>query len=181
MILAIALLFIPPPVEQFQANCTAPTYATDMLVCGDPELKARDAEMGALLAQAGEAPVEGRAPLLEPQADWLKRRSLCAMKANGRQCTVQAYNERIAILREMLAPANQPTSRYNCTGRTVPGSASAAMRSNGTLAIYAGGELIGIAMRAPDTTDWLPYATLSGSIAKPIIRKAATITLRCRK
>jgi hypothetical protein len=36
---------VPPPPEQVAANCDAPTYASDMLVCFDADLRVLDARM----------------------------------------------------------------------------------------------------------------------------------------
>lgn len=36
---------VPPPGGQVSADCAAPVYATDQLVCADPGLRALDAQM----------------------------------------------------------------------------------------------------------------------------------------
>lgn len=47
MIIALGLLLIaqavPPPIAQRSADCAHPVYASDQLVCTDPELRAIDA------------------------------------------------------------------------------------------------------------------------------------------
>jgi uncharacterized protein len=91
---------IAPPVEQVTADCTAPTYATDRLVCADPELRALDAELAHLWAGAQAA---GRvaASAQSVQAAWFRRRSLCAFHDDHRGCVEGAYRARIAELRRI--------------------------------------------------------------------------------
>jgi uncharacterized protein len=48
--LAMVAHAIPPPLEQVAADCVAPTYATDQLVCADAELKEMDRVMRERLA-----------------------------------------------------------------------------------------------------------------------------------
>ena len=50
---------VAPPAEQFTADCAAPTYATDMLVCDDPGLRALDAELARLWADRRERRCRG--------------------------------------------------------------------------------------------------------------------------
>jgi hypothetical protein len=38
MLLAPGVAAVPPPVEQVTADCKAPVYASDHLVCSDPAL-----------------------------------------------------------------------------------------------------------------------------------------------
>jgi uncharacterized protein len=92
---------IPPPAEQVSADCTAPTYASDQLVCSDPELRALDWKMATLVRQIGTDAIDAAAPGIENQYDWLRQRSLCAMKPEHRGCLLQAYRLRIEALERL--------------------------------------------------------------------------------
>jgi uncharacterized protein len=86
---------VAPPAEQVTADCAAPTYATDMLVCDDPGLRALDAELARLW---GAVPADDPAAT-QAQAAWFRERSLCAFQEDHRGCAQAAYRARIAALR----------------------------------------------------------------------------------
>jgi uncharacterized protein len=91
---------VAPPVDQVSADCTAPTYATDRLVCYDPVLLTLDAELARLWARAEAAGhVTGAAQ--RAQIDWFRQRSLCAFREDHRACAEAAYRERIAELQRL--------------------------------------------------------------------------------
>ena len=91
---------IAPPLEQVSADCTAPTYASDRLVCADPGLRALDAELARLWARA-EAAGRVAASAQRAQADWFRQRSLCAFREDHRACVEGAYRARIAEQRRL--------------------------------------------------------------------------------
>lgn len=88
---------VPPPGDQVSADCAAPVYASDHLVCADAELRALDTQMLRLWRM-----VEARHPedggLRVAQAAWFRERSLCAFEADHRACVAAAYRSRIAAL-----------------------------------------------------------------------------------
>lgn len=84
----------PPPTEQFYANCATPTYATDVVVCDDPALRALDAELTALWAQVDAGPRTPRAER-EAQAAWFRERSMCAFEVDQAGCLEASYRGRI--------------------------------------------------------------------------------------
>lgn len=88
---------VAPPADQTTADCAAPTYATDMLVCDDPDLRALDAKLAQIWAQA-EARSGGDPAAADEQAAWFRERSLCAFQENHRACAESAYRARIAAL-----------------------------------------------------------------------------------
>ena len=88
---------LPPPSPQFSADCEAPVYATDKLVCETEALRVLDAEMLGLWTTARSLPwVSG--DWIEPQDGWFRRRSLCAFETDHEECARAAYIERIAVL-----------------------------------------------------------------------------------
>ena len=91
---------VAPPTDRTSADCAAPTYATDMLVCDDPELLALDAELARLWAEADPG---GDTVAAEAQAAWFRERSLCAFEDDHRGCAEAAYRDRIAALRSGVA------------------------------------------------------------------------------
>ncbi|RJF85651.1 hypothetical protein D3876_17265 [Sphingomonas cavernae] len=184
MTLVAALVFwaqaaVPPPQEQLQANCAAPAYATDMLVCDDYDLRARDAEMGAMLTQLDATPVTGLPPLIEPQAEWFKRRSRCAFKENHRQCTADAYEERTILLRTLLEPDGAEAPRYRCAASWLPEGAEARILRKRALVIWSKGKRIGVAMQRFEHSDWRPYALLEGTFEQPEVVGSGTSKMKC--
>lgn len=94
-VLAAGASAVPPPVEQLTANCVAPVFASDQLVCADPELRALDDQLRRILA--ARAGIQGL-ELEESDYQWFLRRSRCAFQEEHRACLLQAYRERLALL-----------------------------------------------------------------------------------
>ncbi|WP_159982422.1 MULTISPECIES: hypothetical protein [unclassified Novosphingobium] len=94
-------LAVPPPREQLTADCLHPQYASDQLVCDTPELLELDRSMRALL-ETTSIPTTSR--WIEPQEQWLRRRSMCAMQREHASCVRAAYNDRIALLQASRMP-----------------------------------------------------------------------------
>jgi uncharacterized protein len=68
---------LPPPPEQIRANCESPTNASDVLVCGNPLLRALDARMRDAWAALDFAAVVAPGAWVEAQDACFRRRSLC--------------------------------------------------------------------------------------------------------
>lgn len=89
----------PPPPSGVQINCDATAYASEQLICSDPLLLARDAEMMAaywrMIAATAEARRQSAA---DDQIAWMRRRNMCAFQADGRACVLKQYDEREAML-----------------------------------------------------------------------------------
>ena len=92
---------VPPPVEQANADCANPVYASDQLVCSDSALVAQDQKLAVLIASA---PFADTSRLIESDSAWFSRSRRCAFVAEHRDCLVAAYQERIAV-RSALAEA----------------------------------------------------------------------------
>lgn len=92
---------VPPPGEQVAADCAAPIYATDQLVCSDATLRALDTQMLRLWRMA-EARHRGNGDGRDAQIAWFRSRSLCAFESDHRACVVTSYHNRIATLRALV-------------------------------------------------------------------------------
>jgi len=101
-------LAVPPPPEQFSANCESPTYASDMLVCGDTSLRTLDARMRDAWSALDFAAAVAPGAWVEGQQDWFKRRSMCAFSERHAECLQDAYLERIAVLEALRLVASPP-------------------------------------------------------------------------
>ncbi|MBA4306338.1 MAG: hypothetical protein C0429_06330 [Sphingopyxis sp.] len=101
---ATAQMPVPPPVEQSTADCARPVYASDQLVCSDPELRQLDAELAAKsrvpAAWSGSA-------LIESDGQWFKRRSHCAFESDHRICLLQSYRDRLSFLESATQTRDQ--------------------------------------------------------------------------
>ena len=98
----LAAAAVPPPPVQVTANCDAPTYASDFLVCKDVDLMQLDGLLARLIGQRNEGSSElvGR----ESDQDWFRRSRLCAFEADHRGCLRTAYCALIALLSGGYAP-----------------------------------------------------------------------------
>ena len=99
---------VPPPPDQMAANCDSPTFASDMLVCGDSLLRALDARMRDAWTALDFGSVVTSGAWVEAQQDWFKRRSLCAFSERHADCLQAAYSERIAVLEMLRLVASRP-------------------------------------------------------------------------
>lgn len=101
---------VPPPPEQVSANCDAPTYASDQLVCHDPELLELDRRMRALLTRLDLEVLAAAGSDVESQASWFRRRSLCAFADAHTACLRAMYVDRISAL-EALTRSGPPDGK----------------------------------------------------------------------
>ena len=132
----------PPPSEQFAANCAAPTYASDRLVCGDPLLRALDARLRDAWTAVDFDGVVAPGAWAEGQHAWFRRRSLCAFAALHAECLQAAYVERIAVLEVLRVVASRPSRQgVRAACRDAPwgeGPVRVRAPATGTLAVEDG-------------------------------------------
>lgn len=106
----VQLSATPPPPEQVTANCVEPTYASDMLVCEDAELRSLDGLLAGLINQGEEGAVLRDA---QGDFDWFQRSRLCAFEADHRDCLMAAYCLRLALLNQQnVADCGQSPDGY---------------------------------------------------------------------
>lgn len=119
LLAAASVAAVPPPLDQIAADCEAPTYASDVLVCADPDLLGLDARMRDAWAAVDFASVVAPEAWVEAQGAWFRRRSLCAFAERHAGCLQAAYVERIAVLEALGRVAQRPQRRgmeVSCTG-----------------------------------------------------------------
>lgn len=153
---------IPPPPEQIAANCESPTYASDMLVCGDPFLRALDARMRDAWAAVDFASVVAPGARVEAPDAWFRRRSLCAFNERHADCLQAAYIERIAVLEALRLVASRTPRQGSATVcRDAPwGEGSVRLRApaTGALTIENGdARVLAAAMLLQPGSVWTPY------------------------
>ena len=100
---------VPPPPFQVTANCESPTYASDVQVCGNSDLRALDARVRDAWVELDFARVVAPDTWVEAQEDWFRRRSLCAFSERHAECLRDAYVERIAVLEALRLVASRPS------------------------------------------------------------------------
>ncbi|MFN7572315.1 MAG: hypothetical protein ACK5TK_12820 [Betaproteobacteria bacterium] len=153
---------VPPPPAQVAANCEAPTYASDLLVCGDASLRALDRRMLAAYAAAGARALASDGEWIEPQEDWFKRRSRCAFSERHAACLHAAYAERIEVLHALAAapgPAAGDAKEWSCSGP--PGRSTLRLAAGGTATLRdADGKLLAVAFERGAVADWVPYVRI---------------------
>jgi hypothetical protein len=158
---------VPPPPDQVVADCTHPTYASDMLVCSDPELLGLDRRVADALKRVEPAAVLTANSLFEAQDAWFRRRSRCAFSAQHAGCLRAAYSERLAVLDALGAGA--PTlaragvlARCSCAPW---GSIDVRIVVAGDrlIALDGAGRVLAVALDAQPREDWSPYVRFVAS------------------
>lgn len=162
---------IPPPAEQQTADCGAPVFATDQLVCSDPALRALDSELAARLDQAPEP----SSRWIEPQRQWFLRRSRCAFSEDHAACVEAAYRERLALLSPLGSGAK--LLAVNCG---VPEIGSIVVKGNQTILIGQNGTIQGSAWSSAVNSSWRPFLTAAWRGRQILIRTADDVSLKCR-
>jgi uncharacterized protein len=164
---------VPPPIEQLGADCARPQYVSDTLVCADTALRALDADVARLSrtppALAGDA-------LWEPQAAWMRRRSLCAFRTDQRACLAAAYADRRAVLMAGAAPGTRP---LRCDGPWRGRDLLASIANAGqAMTIIENGAVLAVA--TPLAKDWQPWLAWRKSGGRIILQLQAGAVTRCR-
>jgi len=173
---------VPPPPGQIAADCASPTYASDMLVCADPQLRALDARMVAAWSRLDLASALAPGAWVEDQQEWFKRRSLCAFSERHADCLRDAYVERIAVLEALQRVASRPPRQGAPTVcRGAPwGGAELRLRSPETGALTVEDRDARVVVAAtplrPDEP-WQPYVAFSvdGTTVRLTASSGATV------
>jgi uncharacterized protein len=164
---------IPPPPEQMSANCESPTYASDVMVCGDPLLRALDARMRDAWVTLDFAAVVAPDAWVEAQDAWSRRRSLCAFSGRQSGCLEDAYLERIAVLQALRLVASRPlrwAAAATCPD-TPWGGATVRIRARATGALAVENDdarVLAAATPLRPGSAWTPYAAFA--VEGPSIR-----------
>lgn len=157
-LLTIALMWIalpsavPPPIEQTEANCDAPVYASDSLICADIELRDEEQRISHLSA-AFDGPASA---WLEPQSAWFKRRAMCAFQQRHRACILEANAERVAVLTAAMDSPPEEAPKIRCAGAG-PIESLTLVRRGQWLFAYEGDRLEWAAGRTG--RHWTPYTS----------------------
>jgi uncharacterized membrane protein/uncharacterized protein len=153
---------IPPPPTQSIADCDRPTYASDQLVCTDPELLALDRRLGELLATDASSGQVAPVSLVEPQEAWFRRRSLCAFSERHAACLKAAYSERIAVLTVIgkASPELTHSAQLTTCSKAPWGSSDVLIdrRADGSMTVLdAQARVLAVAFASPTAADWSPF------------------------
>lgn len=83
-----------PPPAQLTADCTSPTYASDVLICEDAGLRELDKSLALRIERRDQAMASPGGN--ESDLEWFRRSRLCAFETDQRECLVSAYCMRLA-------------------------------------------------------------------------------------
>jgi uncharacterized protein len=180
MIEALLILLVPPvppPLEQATAECVRPTYASDMFVCGDVELKGIDALLAAERQMT--IPISfSPTAIWEDDTSWFRRRSACAFVSTQRSCLTSAYAERRAVLAS--ARAFDGTGDWTCSRPKGGPSFLGKIDSTGVLTVGSPTGIEGIATSGlGNEGGWKGYATYTVAKNRLTARKDKTTVFRC--
>lgn len=146
---------VPPPPLQYTADCSRPIYAIDHLTCSDSSLRALDAKLRYLIETRGNHPSPA---YIEPDADWFRRRGLCAFQVDQKRCASSAYAERIAVLEAIAKPPPADLIPLTCDRA----DARQFVIANDTLLLYdKARQLLAVAFRPGFQRPWQDFVTFS--------------------
>jgi len=171
---------LPPPVEQYGANCADTTYASDQLICNDPSLLELDRKMLAALADASAIAISPTSPMIEAQPDWFRRRSMCALQAGHRACLVAAYAERTAVLVALTEAIGSFGRVHKCTGSAIPKTVEIVVKADGAVRIFDNKRLIAVALPVLDSGYWMPFLRITGNGKYRTIQSITGAVAKCR-
>jgi len=164
-LIALALLVqaVPPPAVQVTADCARPTYATDQLVCADPDLRAADDRLRTSFGSVAE-PAAAR--LLEARYAWFRRSRRCAFEVAHAACVAAAYREASAVVTALGAP---PAGRGRC--RLADRTPATVGKVAGGYALMSGARVIAVGMA--DISAWRPFTRYERVRTRLIFRDLA--------
>lgn len=169
---------VPPPVEQLTADCRQPTYASDILICSDFELREANTQLDRERLFPFHLPMSSNG-LWETDVDWFKRRSLCAFQAEHARCLTAAYTERRALLSAVRA--FRGTGDWVCSnslGKGLVGRIGEA----GILVFGSVSAIEGAAAAPARRADgWNSFVTYARQGNRLTVRQGTSSVLRCRK
>lgn len=175
---------VPPPPGQDAANCDSPTYASDVLVCSDPQLRALDTRMLEAWSSLDLASVLAPDAWVEQQQDWFKRRSRCAFSERHAGCLRDAYIERIAVLEALQRVASRPARQGTAAVcRYAPwGGAELRLRAPETGALTVedvDARVVAAATALRPDSPWQPYVVFSVDATTVRLRPTTGATVEC--
>jgi hypothetical protein len=168
---------VPPPPDQPVIDCARPVYAIDTMICDDRELGAANAEVDGLLAGLSFAGLDPS--WIEPQADWVRRRALCAFQPDGRACVADAFAERLAILRALRGAGGATATWARCRGTNLPEEVAVERRPPAVLLRGAGGGVRVVAV-APGMSSWRPFVAIERDTGRQLVIKAKAGRISCK-
>ncbi|MBY8824996.1 hypothetical protein [Sphingomonas colocasiae] len=170
----------PPPPGPPIVDCARPIYAVDTLICEDPQLRAANDRVRALLDAnpAGAADRAAPADWIESQPDWFRRRALCAFRKEGRVCVADAYAERIAVLTALGAPPAEAWRETRCTNAPWAGKLAIARQPGAVLLGDGRGTILAVAIAAGGS-GWTPFVTLKRDDGRRMRFQGPAGTVEC--
>jgi uncharacterized protein len=94
---------VSPPVAQRSAECAAPVYATDTLVCGDPDLRREDEALRSTSKRTAWACLMTRPCSNRPRSSFDD--AAVRISDGQRACVAAAFRERTAVTGRRWRPA----------------------------------------------------------------------------
>lgn len=169
---------VPPPPDQPVIDCARPVYAIDTMVCDDRDLGAANAEMDGLLAGLSFEGLDSG--WVEPQADWVRRRALCAFQSDGRACVADAFAERLAILRALRGTGGANATKAQCRGANWPKDVVAVERRPSAVLLRGADGGVRVVAVAPGMSSWRPFVAIERDTGRQLVMKAKGGRISCK-
>jgi uncharacterized protein len=121
-VVLIGACLLAPAVPRASAqsiDCGHASNAVQKAICGDPDLKSRDATMVSLYADATKrATAERQRSIAAEQGRWVVIRDACASKPDLKSCVKDAYARRSAVLSAYTASAMDRAITFTCEDKS---------------------------------------------------------------
>ena len=125
LLIGILLLAVDSPVAAQAVDCTTPANPVQKTICSDTDLKALDAKMAGLYAEAVKVSSPAQQKEIAAQhARWTKSfRDVCAKESDVKQCVTKAYTARNELLASYASTTSVPPSstrvvKYTCADKS---------------------------------------------------------------
>jgi uncharacterized protein len=174
----LAVQPVPPPADKVSADCAAPVYASDQLVCADPALRSIDLRYRAELDALGEIGSDPGA-IWESNVDWFRRRGQCAFLAIHRECLLAAYDDRRSLF-AAIAAARRKNSESTCQQAGVTATLHLFRAADGAVVLRDENGIVAVASPAVATrAGWVAFATARLAPGEVEIRTQGGQVLAC--
>ncbi len=147
------------------------------MICDDRDLGAANAEMNGLLAGLSFAGLDP--DRIEPQADWVRRRALCAFQSDGRACVAGAFAERLAILRALRGPGAANATKAQCRGASETEDLTVERYPPAIVLRDTEGRVRLVAV-APGASAWRPFVVIERDAGRQLVMKAKAARTSCK-
>lgn len=168
---------VPPPPGQIGADCVRPVYASDQLVCADPELRAIDVDIAQRSVRTWPLDLAQGSRVETPET-WFRRRGMCAFEPRHRACLVAAYRDRALVVSALTSPASDARSLV-CGGAWRDRDLRLSIGGCGVMRVTQKGRLFAVATPPLPGSAWKPVVAAKARRAAVVFTPLGGAAVPC--